>query len=824
MPAALAILAAFALGAAPVPIVAVIDLPAPATPEESAPLPPEPVEPVVPVAPDSAGGDETAWAAFREAQAAYESAREQAQAMAAARREAERAARDAARARVRADRYAAALTTSVEQALRRTGVFEVRTARAVRVAAGEAIESLRECEPAGCLLGLAALAEVAYVVTLRAEVGAPEIEVTLVELRRAASPTPTDAPPAPEPVVLGEGSVPVGGSARDLIPHLFVRAMATELERCCAHAERAAAGLAWGDALDWLGRCLRIDSNHGPALFLAGRAFFEQGDLRGAEKRLRQAILQEEEVGEASHLLALIALRKRRETAAAGLFEAAIASGRDSFEARLLLGRLASGRDAAAAVEHLERAVTMRPNHGEASFLLGMLFSLGGQAEPARRYLEIAVAADHRAGDAHFEIGALARQAGDDGRAVSHLEAAREFGRTTAEVLLYVGRHHVISDPAHAVVILAEARRKGARAEDLDFNLGRAALAAGETAIGLAALKRALGQEAHAADARLLLAQAYVELGNIPVAASHYGPAIRMGRDSYAARVVIAEAAGLRGDAEQALEHYLAALAHRPGDGRASYGAALVLLGEKEVAAAVPHLERAVAAGHRVAEGHARLGRAVRSLGDREASLTHFAAAAAAGSDEPMVFRALARASDRGGDIDGAVELWGRVLALVPGDAEASFRRGKLRFLQARPEAAQPLLEHAAKSRAYEGRAHRLLARIARARRDPVRALFHYEAAVKIEAADFELFANAGWAALEAGRDDRARYFLARALAFRPGDGKIGFALGGIDLRAGRHREARAFFRVALAAGVRVAEAERYLGDIAAEMTPADVD
>ena len=80
--------------------------------------------------------------------------------------------------------------------------------------------------------------------------------------------------------------------------------------------------------------------------------------------------------------------------------EAMIARGQDSEMLRLTLGnaRLAEGEHAAA-VEHLRRAVEMRPDYSAAWRQLGRALAAGGDADGAREAFDRGLAAAEANGD-----------------------------------------------------------------------------------------------------------------------------------------------------------------------------------------------------------------------------------------------------------------------------------------------------------------------------------------------------------------------------------------------------------------------------------------
>lgn len=84
--------------------------------------------------------------------------------------------------------------------------------------------------------------------------------------------------------------------------------------------------------------------------------------------------------------------------------EALIESGRDSAEARLAAGQARlNGGDVQRAIEHLEKAVALKPDYSAAWQQLGRAFTEAGDRDQARRAWTSGLKAAHRQGDKQAE-------------------------------------------------------------------------------------------------------------------------------------------------------------------------------------------------------------------------------------------------------------------------------------------------------------------------------------------------------------------------------------------------------------------------------------
>ncbi|MEZ4382060.1 MAG: tetratricopeptide repeat protein [Nannocystaceae bacterium] len=131
---------------------------------------------------------------------------------------------------------------------------------------------------------------------------------------------------------------------------------------------------------------------------IAARAL-RGGDLATAEAELRKAIEDSPWFPKAHYALGLVHARKRRFTDAVEELKMAVRMDRYDHEAHIALGLLYkkefAGAEDAAAIEHLERALVLRPDLNNLHLLLGELYARSDR-DLARRHYELFL---QRAGD-----------------------------------------------------------------------------------------------------------------------------------------------------------------------------------------------------------------------------------------------------------------------------------------------------------------------------------------------------------------------------------------------------------------------------------------
>ena len=257
-----------------------------------------------------------------------------------------------------------------------------------------------------------------------------------------------------------------------------------------------------------------------------------EGDVEAARAAATALLAQTPADPAAAELGAIAAHRSGRQEEAVALARRSLAIRPDHLATVLLLGRAcrALGRwpDAARA---FEQVLTLAPDRAEAAFLLGATWLQAG---------------DRRAGPLLDSL--LARSPGDPGweeigevllAAGKRPAALLSFGRAAAgaaaapQAMRLGERLHGLGEPSAAVAAFR-------RAVDLDphaargwFRLGLAAQDAGDTSSAVSAYRTALDREPGLAEAAVNLGAALQDGGDLPGAKAAYGQALRLRPDTF---------------------------------------------------------------------------------------------------------------------------------------------------------------------------------------------------------------------------------------------------------------------------------------------------
>lgn len=133
-------------------------------------------------------------------------------------------------------------------------------------------------------------------------------------------------------------------------------------------------------------------SDQAETAFHLGDQALRRGDLITAESELRKAVADSPWFPKAHYALGLVLARKRRSAEAVEELKLAVRMDRYDYEALIALGLLYkkefAGAEDAAAIEHLERALVLRPDLWNLHLLLGELYARSDR-ELARRHYSL---------------------------------------------------------------------------------------------------------------------------------------------------------------------------------------------------------------------------------------------------------------------------------------------------------------------------------------------------------------------------------------------------------------------------------------------------
>jgi tetratricopeptide (TPR) repeat protein len=175
------------------------------------------------------------------------------------------------------------------------------------------------------------------------------------------------------------------------------------------------------------------------------------------------------------------------------------------------------------------------------------------------------------------------------------------------------------------------------------------------------------------------------QAGRLREALEHYRRAREREPGRYEIRVLIADTLRRLGESGAALTAYEQAIALDPARPEAHSGKAILLRQAHDPDAAAAHLTEALSRvpPEERPELILSLAETRRRQGRLEEAAGMFAEFARARPSEPQGHAGLARTAEDRGDLEGALEHWGRALALQPDDEAMALRRDELRELRA---------------------------------------------------------------------------------------------------------------------------------------------
>jgi len=252
------------------------------------------------------------------------------------------------------------------------------------------------------------------------------------------------------------------------------------------------------------------------------------------------------------------------------------------------LGLALRGRDLPRALEHMRRAVELKPDFVDARMNLGAALLDAGRADEAQEMFKATLEIDPGSSAAHFRLGSILLERGRPSEAASHLERALGLDQS-----------------------LIEARN----------SLGVARLREGRLDEAITLFREVLRESPRNADAEANLGTALVRKGQAGEAEAHLRSALDINPAQAAAHTTLGALLARRGDLAEALPHFAAAVEADPSQAEAqnNLGAAMLQLGKTEEA--LVHLRQAVERNPRHADARANLGVALLLKGDREGGL-----------------------------------------------------------------------------------------------------------------------------------------------------------------------------------------------------------
>jgi tetratricopeptide (TPR) repeat protein len=226
------------------------------------------------------------------------------------------------------------------------------------------------------------------------------------------------------------------------------------------------------------------------------------------------------------------------------------------------------------------------------------------------------------------------------------------------------------------------------------------------------------------------------------------------------------------GDLRQAFDCYRRALAIDPGFMDACISLAYVLMEQNNPGEAEPYLERALRIDPANADAHYMLGSIASSRNDLAAAARHWHAAVELRPDFDRAWQDLLNLGNMlqaEGDLDAAVDVYGRALQIKPSDIIACNNLGLVLGKRGKHDDAIVLFDKAASIAPNSAEVHFNLGNAFKAQGNLSQAIEHYHKAVSIDPDDPEIHNNLGNACLEQDQLEAAIDSYRKALSINPG-------------------------------------------------------
>ena len=524
--------------------------------------------------------------------------------------------------------------------------------------------------------------------------------------------------------------------------------------------------------------------------------------------------------GEAAERLGRLYSRSGDDKKALKFFKAALSLGRGSFDVVMPLARAAATakktkqrKDAASL---LGRALTDKPGHPEASFLLGKIEFAAKRYAEALEHLATAAEAGYQKGQAHMLAGRAASALKDAEAARKHYAAAAAAGMATARSMAALGKLQLAAgEKDNAIASLSQARTLGNREVEVAHELAKLLIAAGK---GTEARDPLLdvakkGTRAQKAEAWLALAELASKAGDTKGAQQAYLKASKLGAGGVEVYWALARAALARKDSRAAARHLRAVLSNDRDNAEASYllGKAAYEAGRYSEARGL--LDTALGGGRDTPEVRIALARVALASKDAATATGHMAQA----KDQVTAddYLKLARLYKTAKDDEARQGALAKALKLAPSDADAGYELALIYLEAGKVDDALPLLQRAAYAGSHRIEASVKLAEIASAKGDQESYKSYLYAAYQGGLVTPEIARVVSGLLLELGKKKDAAKILTDGLKKEPDSGELNFALGRLHFEGKKYREAAGPLRKAVAANTEAGQAHAWLAVIA---------
>jgi tetratricopeptide (TPR) repeat protein len=265
------------------------------------------------------------------------------------------------------------------------------------------------------------------------------------------------------------------------------------------------------------------------------------------------------------------------------------------------LGLALRSKDMPRALEHMRRAVELKPDFMEARLNLGAALLDAGKGDEAQGAFEAALAIDSTSAAAHFRLGSILLDHGRPREAAARFEQALVLDPKLASARNSLGVARLREGRAdQAIPLFQDSLREGPGNADVEANLGTALLRVGREAEAETHLRAALALKPDNSAAHTSLGALLARRGNLAEALPHFSAAVEADPSQAEAQNNLGAAMLQLGKTDEALVHLRKAVERNPlhADAQANLAVALLLKGDR--AGAVSHLEEAL----RIEPGH----------------------------------------------------------------------------------------------------------------------------------------------------------------------------------------------------------------------------
>lgn len=373
-----------------------------------------------------------------------------------------------------------------------------------------------------------------------------------------------------------------------------------------------------------------------------------------------------------------------------------------------------------------------------------------------------------------------AMQRSDAKSAVIHLKSLVQVAPASAEARLLLGQALLASqDPAGAVIEIERAKKMGTGENDLAIPLARALLANGRAKDVVGRLGGVnLPDMKQQADLQVEVANAWLELGDFGRAESAVASALQAHASHPVARLMAARFTASRGEVDAAFKQTEALLAETPKNAPVLHlKGELLLLGGKDIAAAITVFQEALAADPKYVSAHLALLNISRAKNDVAGYEKQVKAMQAALPKHPETFFAQIQLALAKNDLPGAKEKSERLLLLAPDNSRALYLAGVTQLRAKSLVVAEGHLSKAVQQAPAAVEPRRALGQLHLDNGNVQRALDMLSPLLTAKPPDSVALRIAGKAELQQGRVPQAEAYFKRAVTANPGDTQARTAL-----------------------------------------------